>query len=43
VAALGRALSRGTFDRERLRELMKRYSTRATQALVESALEAGRG
>lgn len=40
AAALGRALARGAFDRERLREMAERYGTRATRALVESALEA---
>lgn len=41
VAALGRALARDTFNRERLREMVKRYSTKATRALLESALATG--
>ncbi len=38
--ALGCALARGRFDRERLREMAKRYGSRATIALVEGALNA---
>jgi hypothetical protein len=41
TAALDRALVRGAFDRGRLREMVKLYSTRATQALVESVLKMG--
>ncbi len=41
AAALARALSRGVFDRERLRRMANRYGTKATLALVESALTAG--
>jgi hypothetical protein len=37
AAALARALARGTFDRQRLRDMAKRYTTKATQALVASA------
>lgn len=37
-AALARALARRAFDRDRLREMARRYGTKATQALVESAL-----
>lgn len=37
---LGRALARGRFDRERLREMAKRYGSRATIALVDGALRA---
>ena len=37
AAALARTLARGTFDRERLREMATRYTTRTTQALVASA------
>jgi hypothetical protein len=40
-AALTRALARRAFDRDRLREMAKRYGTRATQALVEAALRTG--
>ncbi|MGQ0505282.1 MAG: hypothetical protein ACT4TC_08165 [Myxococcaceae bacterium] len=40
AAALARAVARGAFDPERLREMSRRYSTRATQALTESALKA---
>lgn len=38
VAALGRALSRGVFDRKWLRAMAERYGTRSTQVLVLSAL-----
>lgn len=38
---LGRALSRRAFDRKRLQEMAKRYGTKATQALIEEALQAG--
>jgi hypothetical protein len=38
---LGRALERGVFDRERLKEMAKRYGNKATQACVLSALAAG--
>ena len=41
--ALVRALSRGVFDRERLREMANRYGTKQTAALVDSALEASGG
>lgn len=41
AASLGRALKRGAFSRERLREMVNRYGTKATQALVESALMEG--
>jgi hypothetical protein len=40
AAQLSRALARGAFDRERLRDMAKLYSTKATQALVTAALEA---
>lgn len=35
---LTRALARGRFDRDRLREMANRYGSRATKALVEGAL-----
>jgi len=35
---LARALARDRFDRDRLREMAKRYGSRATYALVEGAL-----
>lgn len=38
AAALGRAVARGAFDRERLREMAKRYGTKATQALLKAHL-----
>jgi hypothetical protein len=38
AAALTRALGRGTFKRERLREMAERYGTKATQALVEASI-----
>src|SRR5260370_5191047 len=38
AAALTRALGRGTFKRARLREMAKRYGTKATQALVEASI-----
>jgi hypothetical protein len=38
AAAVTRALGRGTFKRERLREMAKRYGTKATQALVEASI-----
>jgi hypothetical protein len=38
ATALTRALGRGTFKRERLREMAKRYGTKATQALVEASI-----
>ena len=41
TSMLGRALARGVFDHKRLRELAKRYGTKATQARVHSALAAG--
>jgi hypothetical protein len=41
AAALARALARGGFDPAQLREMAKRFSTRATQALVASALMTG--
>lgn len=41
AAALGRALARGTLDRDRMREMASRYGTRATQDLVESAVSSG--
>lgn len=41
AAALARALARGAFDPERLRDMAKRYGTKETQALVGSALGAG--
>jgi len=37
--ALARALSRDAFDRPQLREMARRYGTRATQAVVESAMQ----
>ena len=40
AAALVRAVARGAFDPERLREMSRRYSSKATQALTESALPA---
>lgn len=39
--ALTRALGRGAFDPERLRDAARRYGSKATQALVEPALAAG--
>jgi hypothetical protein len=36
--ALTRALTRGSFQRERLREMAERYGTKQTFALIESAL-----
>lgn len=36
--ALRRAVAAGSFDAERLREVARRYGTRRTRALVESAL-----
>jgi hypothetical protein len=36
--SLRRAMARGAFDPERLRETARRYGTRRTQALVESSL-----
>ncbi len=38
--ALGRALAHGRFDRDRLLELARRYSSRATQSLIAGALAA---
>ncbi len=38
AAALTRAVGRGTFKRERLREMAKRYGAKATQALVEASI-----
>jgi hypothetical protein len=38
AAALARALARGAFDRERLRAMARRYGTKVTLGLVESAL-----
>src|SRR5258708_40207884 len=38
AAALTSALDRGTFKRERLREMAERYGTKATQALVEASI-----
>jgi hypothetical protein len=40
AAALTRALGRRRFDRERLREMAKRYGTRATRAVVEASIRA---
>ena len=40
AAKLSRALARNVFDRERLTDMAKRYSTKATQALVTAALAA---
>lgn len=37
--SLRRAMARGAFDPERLRETARRYGTRRTQALVESSLQ----
>lgn len=37
-SALGRALARNRFDRDRLREMAQRYGTRVTRVLVDSAL-----
>jgi hypothetical protein len=39
AAALGRALSRGVFDRQRLFDMAGRYGTKMTQALVARASE----
>jgi hypothetical protein len=36
AASLNQALTRGTFSRERLLEMAKRYATKATQALVSN-------
>ena len=41
AAALARAVGRGSFDREQLRAMAQRYGTKATQAVVESALRSG--
>jgi hypothetical protein len=38
AAALKRALVRGTFKLERLREMAKRYGTKTTQALIEASI-----
>ncbi len=38
ATALGRGLARNEFDREQLCEVGRRYGTKATQALVDSAL-----
>jgi hypothetical protein len=40
AAALTRALGRGTFKRERLRQMAERYGTKATQALVGASIRA---
>ncbi|SEK99311.1 hypothetical protein SAMN05444354_103263 [Stigmatella aurantiaca] len=40
AGALVRALARGSFDRERLREMAQRYGTKATRDWVYSALRA---
>ena len=37
--ALARALSRDAFDRPKLQEMARRYGTRATQAVIESAIQ----
>jgi hypothetical protein len=39
ATALTRALSRNAFDRRELREMARRYGTRSTQAVVESAMQ----
>ncbi|MEO6096473.1 MAG: hypothetical protein ABIW76_12520 [Fibrobacteria bacterium] len=36
AASLAQALARGTFSRERLLEMAKRFATKATQALVSN-------
>lgn len=41
TAALGGALMRSAFDRDRLEEMAKRYGTKATHALVRQALAPG--
>lgn len=41
AAALARAVGRGSFDGEQLRAMAQRYGTKATQAVVESALRSG--
>lgn len=38
AGALGRALDRGAFDRDRLRDMATRYGTKATRRLIDSAL-----
>lgn len=38
--ALRRSVAAGSFDADRLREMARRYGTRQTQALIDSALEA---
>ena len=38
ATALTRALGRGKFTRERLREMAKLYGTKAIQALVEASI-----
>lgn len=40
AAALSRSLGRGTFDRDRLKQMSREYATRTTQSLVETALKA---
>jgi hypothetical protein len=39
-ASLAQALARGTFSRDRLLEMAKRYATKATQAFVDSTTSA---
>jgi hypothetical protein len=39
AVALAHALSRDAFDRRQLREMARRYGTRATQVVVESAIQ----
>lgn len=43
TTALGRALARGAFDRDRLGEMARQYGTRATQSLVRNAMGAAPG
>lgn len=40
AASLARALARGAFSRERLREMAKQYATQATQAILASTASA---
>jgi hypothetical protein len=41
VVALGRAVMRSAFDGDRLRDMGMQYGTKATQALIQSALATG--
>jgi hypothetical protein len=43
ATALARALERGDYDRDRLRQVAREFGSKATVALIESALEATSG